>query len=258
MKWDLVFRDSRIRTSGILGLIWLLDIWHFKTLNTFLYPLLAVFIVTFLDVAITKVRSKVYYLPASSFVSGLLIGLIIGPASPIWIIALAAVIASFSKQFIKAGVRRHIFNPAALGIMAVSLAFGVPVAWWSVAWSKWTVLILVLSILVLWKLKRLYLPLTFLIVFFLYLLIRLGPTASFTTLIDGSVGLFAFIMLPEPITSPAWGYFKYLFGGIIAVLAIGLSYVGLSEVFLPALLLGNLLAFLIFWAKTASKAKSSN
>jgi len=242
-----IYSDFRLHVAFTLFLVWLVAVWRFQTLNSFLYPLLAVFLMTVLDLGITMVRDKKLYFPSASWVTGFLIGLIIDPSEPVWIIALAALVAFLSKQFIGAGLRQHIFNPAAFGIMATSLIFGVSVAWWGVAWERLPLIILIpLMVRILWRMKRPWPPLAFLAVYYIYLITLISPSDAFSTLMDGSVLLFALVMLPEPITSPAIGKFKYLFGILVAILVIGLSYTKiLEEVFLPALLLGNLIGFLV-------------
>lgn len=262
MDLKAIFNEFKTQVAFTLLLIWLLVVWHFQTLNStllgpqssldsmrtasFAYPLFSVLLMTTLDVGYTWLRFKKFYWPSASFVTGFLIGLIIAPTEPIWIIAIAVLAAFLSKQFIDVGLRQHIFNPAAFGIMAASLAFGTPVAWWGVAWGKLPLLILVpLMIRILWKMKRLMLPLTFLAVYYLYLIIQIPLTDSIGALVDGSLLLFALVMLPEPITSQARGKFKYGFGILVAILAIGLSLFRWPEVFLPALLIANLAAFLI-------------
>lgn len=202
---------------------------------------------TILDVVYTRVRFKKWYWPSASVVTGLLIGLIIDPKEPLWIIALAVFIAFVSKQFIGTGVRQHIFNPAAFGIMGVALAFGVPVAWWGVAWGQLPLLILIPAMIrILWRMKRLWLPAGFLGVYLVYYLILFKPETAVLSLLDGTLLLFALVMLSEPLTSPIIGKTKYIFGAIVAILAIFLSYFKVfPEVFLPALLVGNLGFFLV-------------
>lgn len=255
MNLKAIVLDFRSRVALTLFLIWILAIWHFRSLNVVLCPLLSVLTVTALDVLITYVRSKKIYYPGASFVSGFLVGLIIAPTEKWWVFVLAATVASLSKQFIGAGIRQHVFNPAAFGIMTVSLVFGVPVAWWAVSWSWWLLLILVPAMIrILWKMKRLWLPAMFLATYFLYLLTIFDAQTAIRTLIDGSVMLFALVMLPEPITSPAFGKFKYFFGPMVAILAISLSELTpLSEIFLPSLLIANLVGFMALRIKRIPK-----
>lgn len=247
MDLKAIFNEFKSQVAFTLFLIWLLALAQAQDkLLAFALPLFAIVLMTVLDLGITWVRSRKLYWPSASFVTGFLIGLIIAPTEPIWIIAIAVLAAFLSKQFIGVGLRQHIFNPAAFGIMATSLAFGAPVAWWGVTWGKLPLLILIpLMIRILWKMKRLMLPATFLVIYYLPLITTIPLMDAARALIDGSVILFALVMLPEPITSPASGKFKYLFGALVAILAIGLSLFRWPEVFLPALLIANLAAFLV-------------
>lgn len=273
--------DTRVQVAFTLSLVWILAIWQFKTLSSFIYPLVAIVSMTIFDMGITWLRTYKVYWPFSSFVTGSLIGLLIAPIGNIWMIIGAALFASLSKQFIKKDVRQHIFNPAAFGILATSILFQVPVAWWGVAWGIWPSIILIpLMGRILMRLKRLIVPVTFLMIMFFYLLINyffvfdgiaskinLGDILNFTKLyfLDGTLILFAFVMLPEPITSPASGKFKYFYGVLVAAIAIliGLANIKLSdvvdEVFLTSLLLTNLISFLLIkFGKTPNKSSAAN
>jgi len=252
-----VYHDFRLHVAFTLVLVWLLTLWRFHAVNAFLYPLLAIVFMVIFDLSTTWIRDHKIYFPSASLVTAFLIGLIIDPSKPWWIIALACLLASFSKQFINVGHRQHIFNPAAFGIMAASLIFRTPVAWWGVAGSGWSLVILIpLMTRTLWRLERLTLPITFLAVYFIYLTVQLGPGEALRTLIDGTVMLFALVMLPEPMTSPIRGNFKYGFGFLVAILAILISNLNfLGEAFLPALLSGNLAGFLLLrFSKTSTQA----
>lgn len=256
MDLKAIFSEFKSQVAFTLFLVWLLAIWHFwPQWRAFVYPVFAVFLMTALDVAYTRIRFKKWYWPSASVVTGLLVGLIIDPKEPILIIALAVLAAFVAKQFIGTGLRQHIFNPAAFGIMTVALVFGVPVAWWGVAWGKLPLVILVpLMIRVLWRMKRLWLPVGFLVVYLVYYLILFDPKSAVLAIIDGSLLLFALVMLPEPMTSPVVGGSKYIFGSGVAVVAIGISYLKIfPEVFLPALLLANLGGFLVKKIKLSDK-----
>lgn len=272
MNLKALFWDTRLHVAFTLTLVWLLTLVktaYGQHASSVILPLVAIVTITACDVAITYLRSRkalgpqgtsFAYWPFSSLVSGLLIGLIIDPKQPIWVFALAAILASLSKQFIGAGNRRHIFNPAAFGIMAVSIFFQVPVSWWAVAWGNLPLIILIpLMARILWRLKRLTLPATFLIIYYLYLLTLMSPKVALNTLIDGSFLLFALIMLPEPITSPIVGKFKYFFGILVAILAILISkFLQIGEVFLPALLMGNFISFMVNRFQRLSISKVGN
>ena len=261
MDLKILTNDNRLQVGFTLFLVWLLAIWHFqkdpRLIQIILYPLLSVFCVALLDLLITKLRFNKWYLPTAAMVSGFLIGLILAPEEPMYVIIAASILVSFSKQFLAVGVRQHIFNPAAFGIMVVSLIFGTTVAWWGVSWGKLPLVILIpLMIRILWRLKRLPLPIGFLFVYFVYLVLSSSFESAITTLVDPTVFLFALVMLPEPMTSPITGYFKYTCGPIVAILAILItSFTKVQEIFLPSLLLVNLGSFAIIRASLKLKKK---
>lgn len=269
LKWGVnlktLMRDTRLHVGFTLFLVWGLAIWHHHAdanlVRIISYPLLSIATIGILDLLLTWLRYRKFlgpqsaswrtrtasfaYLPTAAIVSGFLIGLILAPTEPVYAILTAATLAALSKQFIAAGVRQHIFNPAAFGIMGVSLIFGPTVAWWGVAWGWYPILIFVpLMTRILWKLKRLLLPVGFLLVYLIYLFSTSSFDSALRTLVDPTVLFFAMVMLPEPITSPTGGYFKYGFGALVAIAAIIFSDFGkLPEIFLPALLFSNLVTF---------------
>lgn len=237
--------NTRLRIASVLVLIWVVYLIFNFTLRAFFLPLFSVTLVAALDLITTYVRKRALFLPASSLVTGFLIGLILSPEESILPFALAAAFAVFSKQFVRAREHQHVFNPAAFGIFGASLLTGVPVAWWAVSWSPWVIFLIVSVSYTLYALKRLWLPVTFLITYGVFVFVTAGSEGALSSLLDGTVMLFAFIMLPEPITSPIGGRWKYFFGPLIAVLTILVGKVGVvADVFLPALLLGNLVGFL--------------
>ncbi|KKS03806.1 MAG: hypothetical protein UU56_C0014G0005 [Candidatus Curtissbacteria bacterium GW2011_GWA2_41_24] len=113
-----IYHDFRLHVAFTLVLVWLLALWRVQTVNAFLFPLLAIVFMVIFDLSTTWIRDHKIYFPSAALVTGLLIGLIIDPSTPIWTIGVTSLLASLSKQFIKTGLRQHIFNPAAFGIMA--------------------------------------------------------------------------------------------------------------------------------------------
>jgi len=275
VNFKILWNDNRLHVGFTLCLVWLLNLWHFRESgNIFpiiLYPLLAIAIIAALDVGLTSLRyrkilgphpalrgrtASFAYLPTAAVVSGFLIGLILSPSEPFYVILTAAILTSISKHFLAAGVRQHIFNPAAFGIMGVYFILGTTVSWWGIAWSHSPLIILIpLMVRILLRLKRLFLPVGFLVIYGIYLLIFNPVEFALRTIIDPTVLMFALVMLPEPMTSPAVGNFKYLFGALVVILAILISnFASISEILLPALLTANLLSFIYLKYKLRPKS----
>ncbi len=238
--------DPRIRIALVLVFIWLINlVFHFAW-PALIKPLLAVVLMVVLDLVITWVKRGQFYLPTAAVVTGLLIGLIISPNGSFWFILIAVFFAWFSKHFLTIKTREHIFNPAAFGIFATHILGQTPISWWAVAWHKLLIFPIMAVVYTLFQLRRLEHPWLFLLTLYFYLLIQFSGRQAATLLIDGSVFLFAFIMVTEPMTSPAGGLLKFLWGPMIGGLVFILSLLGASaDVFIPALLLANLAFFVL-------------
>lgn len=209
--------DSRLRIFLTLLLIWLLGIWRENSWAAAIYPTVAITLFTLLDLGLHYWKTKKYYYPFSSLVSGILIGLIIHYSQGMPLLLTAVLLAFLSKHFLKLR-GRHIFNPAAFGIVVSSLIFRSPISWWSVAPGGFILILILLTNLVISKLRRLQYPLIFLAGYFLFLLFKLDLTHALSLTLDGTVFLFVFVMLPEPMTSVISGFWKY--GFALAVLGV--------------------------------------
>lgn len=242
----LLWTNTRLRIASILTLIWIVYLlFNFDSRAAISVPL-AVLVTVCIELVLTYARKRRLFFPASALVTGLLIGLIISPHEPPMVFLLAAFLAIASKHIFRLGEHRHIFNPAAFGILGVAFITGAPVAWWAVSFSPWIIPLIVSASYTLYQLKRLWLPITFLATYGLYFLLFVPKETLLPILLDGTVFLFAFVMLPEPITSPSAGRWKYAFGPLVFVVSILIGRIGqLPDVFLPALLLGNILAFFL-------------
>lgn len=237
----IIYHDPRARIFGLLLILWFITVWHNPSFKTTLYPLSSVLLFSILDLIFTFWKSKKFYYPFSSLVSGMLIGMLIHPSQGILTLWLAVVLAFFSKHFIKMK-GKHIFNPAAFGVVSVSLIS--PISWWVTAAGGISLILLPLSSFILYKLKRLQISLIFLLGYFLFMTYLKGLSNALLLTVDGTVFLFAFVMLPEPMTSTVSGFWKY--GFALSVLAIMiLAYLTgflLTDPLLIALLATNLLA----------------
>ena len=163
--------------------------------------------------------------PDSSFITGVLIALIIVPTlDPIGLlgIALASTIATISK-YVLAIRGRHVLNPAALGAWIIGLAgLGFP-AWWTGTPFLQPVVIIG-AFLVLYRMRRLALAGTFLLV---ASAIRIGlslaggaavtDALSFTFL-SSPMFFFVGFMLSEPLTTPPRRWQQLLVAALAGVL----------------------------------------
>ena len=206
----------------------------------------AVLVAVVLDGLILRYQKKKWVLPYSAIVTGFLVGLILNPSFPIWQFILVATIAVTSKYIILPG-KKHIFNPAAFGLITASVFFSGAITWWGVSWSPHIWIFVFFAVgFVLWRLHRLWLPVGFLLIYWLFLASQ--GSLSLTLISDPTVALFAFVMLPEPQTSPISGNFRYSFGILVAIVLVFISLL-LSKIpldpLLTSLLIADFAAFLL-------------
>ncbi|MCU1441202.1 MAG: oxidoreductase [Rhodoglobus sp.] len=193
----------------------------------------------------------------SSFITGLLIFFVMGPkldAPGLVSIALAGVIASVSKYLI-AVRRRHIFNPAAVGVFVVTLitfagAPGFSYAKWWVGTPFLLIPVAIGAFLVLYRTQRLTMGVVFVIVALTSVVARYlltGDSALLAvqnTLLSSPLIFFAGFMLSEPLTLPPRRWQQLAEAVVVALLFTVPFSVGLvSNTPQFALLVGNLLAF---------------
>lgn len=160
-----------------------------------------------------------------------------------------AVIAMGSKYFVTAR-QRHIFNPAAIGLVIGGLFFGATALWWTATPLLLPFVIMAGGLIVL-KVRRADLAITFLLTSVpVILILHSSATASLSenlsqVLTSWPIFFFAAIMLTEPATTPATKKMRLAYGVLVGVL-FGLAFrIGnFSTSPEMALVVGNLLVFL--------------
>jgi len=144
---------------------------------------------------------------SSAYITGISVGILI--RSPfLWPFALTAIISIMSKYVLRYR-NTHIWNPSNFGItwMFALLPFGV--AGLSIQWGNniWPMLIIwTLGLIIVWRVKRLHITLTYVISFVFFSLLRSFITGdSFLTEVAPLTGpmyqLFVFFMITDPATT---------------------------------------------------------
>jgi ferredoxin-NADP reductase len=189
--------------------------------------------------------------PESSLITGFLLFFLFYPSTAmddLLSVALAATIASASKYLL--AIRgRHIFNPAAIGAVVVSL-LGLNFAVWWVATGLLLPFVAVGAFLVLYRSRRLPLGLLFIVIAAAIVVARQvldgadAGSALALAFTSFPIVFFAGFMLSEPLTLPPRRWQQLVVAALVAVLfAVPFN---LGPVFSSpelALVLGNLLAF---------------
>ncbi|MCU1425194.1 MAG: hypothetical protein JWM51_1485 [Microbacteriaceae bacterium] len=163
--------------------------------------------------------------PESSLITGLLLFFLFYPstaASDLASVALAATIASSSK-YLFAVRARHIFNPAAIGALAVSLLQLNAAVWW-VATGALLPLTAIGAFLVLYRSRRLAVGVTFVVIAAVIGAARIAalgtdPIAALASALTSFPLVFlAGFMLSEPLTLPPRRWQQLTVAALVAVL----------------------------------------
>ncbi|MBI3980752.1 RnfABCDGE type electron transport complex subunit D [Candidatus Microgenomates bacterium] len=246
------FRIPKVQLVLILLLVALSAFLHYPLLTVARITILSVLFTVGSDLLLVYLRKHTLFVPHAAMVTGLILGLTINPHLSWYGILLISIIAVVSKHFVQIS-RRHIFNPAAFGLIVGNVLLNDSVSWWGVSFQvlKLTPLNIVLFLLLLLpilvsgiRMKRIGSISSFLLTFSILLFLQ-HQTSPLTILTDPTVLFFALTMLPEPMTSPITLQRQILYGGFVAIAATVFFYLpfDVPDGLLPFLLLGNLAFF---------------
>lgn len=174
----------------------------------------------------------------SFLITALILALIITPIrtlSDLPFLFGAAILAMASK-YILVIHKKHIFNPAALGIALTSLVGLGQASWW-VSNNYMAPFILLGGLLIVYKIRRFDLVLAYLLVVVLSISGYMGLS---------SLLFLAFAMLTEPQTTPSSRKWRIVYGTIVGVLSslpVQLGTISLTPEF--ALLIGNVFSYMV-------------
>ena len=225
-----LFADARHWQIAALGT---LVLYSFIFLDFGAKPLLTLVALT--SVLLTQwACAKLWRRPfewRSGLITGLSLSLLLRTGD-VWVMALAAVLAIVSKFVIQLR-GKHLFNPAAFGIVFVLLAthgaWVSPGQWGASIWVA--ALVFLLGGAVLTHAPRLDTAAAFLAAHFALLLARanwLGDplTIPLHQMMTGSLLVFAFFMITDPRTTPNSRLGRILFAVIVAGLSHWLAFFG--------------------------------
>lgn len=213
--------------NALIVLLVLLGIVNAKSTDAWLQLLIAPVTAGAIDFLLGYAKTKKAEVPKLAIISGLIIALVLEPAP--MRASLAALVAMASKHVI-ARHGRNIFNPAAFGLVITMLAFSTQTAWWGAG-----SILAAAGIAVAFLLRRLETAFAFLLVY------ALGWSlfGAYTPL-DFTIYFFAFVMVIEPVTTPATFYGKIAFGAFVALLTVALIPVASVDILLLSLLIANI------------------
>ena len=213
------------------------------------------------ELVFTYTRKKTLFIPYSAIIMGLILSLIINPYTQ-WFQVLVSCVAAIGTKHLVRVKQRHIFNPAATGLLVTWVIYQTHPSWWSATLYPPTTLtipnlVIFLSLLALafvscYKYKRFNTFLSF-ILSFTILSLLLSPSISITPLISRLLNpvilFYAIVMLPEPMTSPVNKKRQILYGCVVAFIYTLIVFImkksgqNFPDPSIVALLIGNLLFF---------------
>ncbi len=212
VSWHIL-KQAKVQLIGLLAVFIVANAWSMDIAAVGPQVLLAMASALFAEWAFFGAAASAAV--QSALVSGLLVAMIVSPGSSHTLIVFATVAALASKKLFLFPSGRHIFNPAAFGLILSTWLFGNQLNWWGTPHPAWVVLG---AGFILLRLRRL--PLAF-----GYFISRaLSATVLGTADLGLSAALipnmfFAFVMVVEPKTSPAKPSAQWLFGLLCGVAA---------------------------------------
>jgi Na+-translocating ferredoxin:NAD+ oxidoreductase RnfD subunit len=234
IKWQLV-----IYLTGFAVFLAIQD----RAAAFLLACILAVFLAAAIEACILYFKNRTFRFTLSSVITGLIIGYVLASDQEWWKFLAACFLAILSKHIITFK-KKHIFNPAAFGILLAMVLCAAQTQWKGTYF--WYIL-LPAGFYFSYKLGKLKIiisySLTALLLFFLQAIARNSHPAN----ILGYLSYFyIFIMVVEPKTSPVKAPVQIIFGAGIAVLIFILTEAGARfDVELFSLLVFNLAAVFI-------------
>jgi Na+-transporting NADH:ubiquinone oxidoreductase subunit NqrB len=168
---------------------------------------LAIVVSIALEILLGKLITGKYPHPASAYISGISVGILV--RSPfLWAYALCAAISIVSKYVLRVK-DRHLWNPSNFGITVMLFLAPWAVASLSIQWGNnlWAMLVIwVLGSIIIYNLKRFHITFTYVSAFLVFSLIRSSITgqpflAEVAPITGPMYQLFIFFMITDPKTT---------------------------------------------------------
>lgn len=215
-----------------------------------------------LDIIFTYIRRREFFKPFAAIVTGLILALIIDPSASWYQIFVICAAAMAIKNFARIG-NRHIFNPAASGLLAGWVLFGLNPSWWGATLHRGDIgmvlnllvylLLLAIAYVSCYKLGRYNTVISYILIYavlFLFVTSSWSLQAFVKTIVSPGILFYALLMLPEPMTSPVNRRRQLMYGATIAIISAFLVYLtfklgvtNIPDSSIVALLIGNFLFF---------------
>jgi ferredoxin-NADP reductase/Na+-translocating ferredoxin:NAD+ oxidoreductase RnfD subunit len=190
----------------------------------------------------------------SIYITAFILALIIAPVASkdyagIGFLVFASAWAMGGKYIFAIG-RKHIFNPAALGVALSALVINQSATWWVGGNMQLLPIVLLGGLLIVRKIQRFDMIASFSVVALLTAVATAAPGNFISpitqTLLHSSFFFLAFVMLTEPLTTPPGRMNRLIYGAIVGFLFVPSIHIG-SFYFTPelALIIGNIFSYAV-------------
>ncbi len=188
----------------------------------------------------------------SVYITALILALIMAPIAPTSYLGVAALVIAaawaMASKYLFAINKKHLFNPAAFGVVFSAFVLGVPATWWVGGTVALLPFVAIGGFLIVRKIRRFDLVIAFGVVALVTAVLTGGASAGTSilqTLLHSPIFFFAGVMLIEPLTIPSDRRHRIIYGALVGFLFAPNIHIG-SLYTTPelALLIGNLYAYL--------------
>lgn len=199
--------DNRFIAPIFITLILLIGQLSFGILESYPKTALAIITAITIELVLSRVFTGKWPHIASAYISGISVGILVrSPA--VWPYALCSALSITSKYVLR--VRdRHIWNPSNFGICAMLFLAPYTVASLSIQWGNniWPMLVIwVLGSVIIYRLKRFHITLTYVVSFIAFSFLRSAITghpwqAEIAPITGPMYQLYIFFMITDPKTT---------------------------------------------------------
>lgn len=199
--------DNRFLAPLLITCILLGGQLSFGILESYPKTLLAILTAIGMELVLARLFTGKWPHLASAYISGISVGILVrSPA--LWPYMLCSMISITSKYVLRVR-ERHIWNPSNFGICAMLVLAPMAVATLSVQWgnSLWPMIVIwALGSVIIWRLKRFHITVTYVVSFILFAFVRsliTGQTfqAEVAPITGPMYQLFVFFMITDPKTT---------------------------------------------------------
>jgi Na+-transporting NADH:ubiquinone oxidoreductase subunit NqrB len=199
--------DNRFIAPIFITFILLVGQLSFGILESYEKTLLAIVAAIATEILLGRIFTGKWPHLASAYITGISVGILVrSPA--VWPYAWCSVVSIMSKYVLRVG-GRHIWNPSNFGISAMLFLASFTGATLSVQWGNniWPMLVIwALGSMIIWRLKRFHISVTYVASFFLFAVVRSwitghGFLAEIAPITGPMYQLFVFFMITDPKTT---------------------------------------------------------